>query len=420
MKHRILFVAMAHSVHTARRLANLPRDEWDVHLFPVTELPLHPQLRDVTVYTWVRQPSDGLHPSVRQRCPRWPLRRGQGRMAMTLRSLCPERTSPEARLARTIRRLKPHVVQSMEMQQAGYLTLAARERLGSDRFPPWIYSCMGNDLYFCGPQPEHTERIRAVLAACDYFTTDCQRDAELVRQYGFTGEVLGVFPGPWGADLEAMRQYRRPGPIAQRRVIAVKGREQPDWTGRAVVALQAIHRCADLLAEYEIVIHTATPPVVPVADFIARETGLSIHVLEESPHEEVRRGLGQARSAVGCSVSDGTPNTMLEAMVMGAFPIQSDTVSTGEWITDGENGLLVPPEDSEAVAVALRRALDKDEMMERAAQLNAELMDRRIARSVLQPKLLEAYRRVLAQGKARPARSDSDMTDNHPKGATAR
>jgi len=48
---------------------------------------------------------------------------------------------------------------------------------------------------------------------------------------------------------------------------------------------------------------------------------------------------------------------MLEAMTMGALPIQSDAGGARAWIHDGENGLLVAPEDPEAVEAAIRRAV---------------------------------------------------------------
>jgi glycosyltransferase involved in cell wall biosynthesis len=114
--------------------------------------------------------------------------------------------------------------------------------------------------------------------------------------------------------------------------------------------------------------------------------------------------MGRARIAIGVNVTDGTPNTMLEAMVMGAFPIQSDTISTAEWITHGENGLLVPPEDHEAIAAAIRWALLDDALVDRAAEINAQITAERIDRAVIQPEVIAMYEKVAAQGKQRPMR----------------
>lgn len=85
---------------------------------------------------------------------------------------------------------------------------------------------------------------------------------------------------------------------------------------------------------------------------------------------------------------------------MGALPIQSDTVSTGEWITDGVNGLLVPPEDVDRVAAAVRRALLDDDLVDQAAQLNYQMAMERLDVALIQPQVCALYERVAACTKA--------------------
>lgn len=53
---------------------------------------------------------------------------------------------------------------------------------------------------------------------------------------------------------------------------------------------------------------------------------------------------------------DGIPNVLMEAMACGT-PVLTTTVSgIPEMVRDGQNGLLVPPDDVDALAAALRRA----------------------------------------------------------------
>ena len=84
---------------------------------------------------------------------------------------------------------------------------------------------------------------------------------------------------------------------------------------------------------------------------------------------------------------------MLEAMIMGAFPIQSDTVSTAEWIRDGENGLLVPPEQPEVIAQAIQRALTDHKLVERAAEINADIAARQLNQEMIRPRVIEIYKK---------------------------
>ena len=314
------------------------------------------------------------------------------------------RTNRAARLARVISRLRPDVVHSLEMQHAAYVTLESRRLLGGESFPPWIYSCWGSDLYYFGRQPEHVERVEAVLSACDYLITDCERDRHLAAEHGFRGTFLGVFPGPGGFQIDRMRQMRCSAPASSRRVIALKGYHDDLWVGRALVALEAIHRLSTSLTEYEVVIYSAEDNVRHAADYVSRTTGLRLTVLPESPPDEIVALMGRSRIAVAVNVSDGTPNSMLEAMIMGALPIQSDTISTREWIADGENGLLVAPEDPDDIERALRRALADDALVDRAARINQELTAARVAYPVVAPRVVELYQRVLREG--RPARAD--------------
>ena len=392
---RILFIAPANSIHLVRWMGQLDGTGWDLHLFPaVWPDTIHGEFRNLTLHGVGLWRPAGLDPSVRV-AGTWPFRKGAFRVSQWMNRLASGLMRRERVLARTIRRLNPDVIHTLEMQRGGYLTFGAQRILGQ-RFPPWIFSCWGNDLYFFGRQPDHADRIREVMGACDYFMADCERDLKLAPEYGFRGESLGYFPGPGGFRLDDMMRRRSSGSVAGRRMIAVKGYQH--WGGRALVALAALHRCSDVLGEYEIAVYSATPEVEAVVSHMAMTTPLRIRVLPRSSHDEVVRIMGKSRLAIGNSITDGTPNTMLEAMVMGAFPIQSDTISTAEWIEDGRNGFLAQPEDVRSVEQAIRRALADDRLMETAAAHNTLLTRQRIDWSVVRPRVLAAYERVAARG----------------------
>ena len=78
------------------------------------------------------------------------------------------------------------------------------------------------------------------------------------------------------------------------------------------------------------------------------------------------------RSEVSVSVSahDGTPNSLLEAMACGCFPVVGDIESLREWITPGVNGLLVDPDQPQAVAEAVLLALDLPDLRASAKERN--------------------------------------------------
>jgi glycosyltransferase involved in cell wall biosynthesis len=396
---RILFVAMANSVHAARWIAQLRHTGWDIHVFDMEESGLTSELRDVTAYTFCRPPKSVRN--VRKLHTVFPLPKGAAlarKWVPPVRWIYPSRIDS---LAKLLPELKPDIIHSLEMQHESYPLLEVREKLGGSFGAPWIYTSWGSDIYYFGRQPEHRDRIRAVLSACDYHIADCRRDVALAREFGFKGETLGVFPGAGGFDLEHMRRLASPIPPAERRVIALKG--YGGWCGLAMSGLKAIESCADLLGGYTVEVFSASPNIRDYAVRLGKTVGVDIKILPHVSHDEMVRLMSRARIYMGLSLTDGTPNTMLEAMTMGAFPIQSDTESTGEWITSGENGFLVPVDDEAAVGPALRRALTGDGLVERAAALNARITAERIDRRVIEPQVVALYEKVLAQSKCRAA-----------------
>lgn len=398
---RILFVAIGESVHTARWLSQIADEGWDVHLFPVEVAIPHKDYRNVTIHSFYRVHWNGSDSGVNQKGFYWPLSHGIARLRRLAQLIAPNRVPQAARLARTIQSLKPDIVHVLEMQQAGYLTLEVKELLKGHAFPTCIYSCWGNDLYLFGKQQEHEARIRAFLSNCDYYIADCARDLPLARQFGFKGEDLGVFTTAGGYDLQRMRRFRQPGPTSSRKVIALKG-HQTIRGANALAALEALETCRDILTGFELRVFSASDEIREALRKVSEIEGLQVsEVRPRCTHEEILDLMGSARISIGVSTSDGTPNAMLEAMVLGAFPIQSDTISTAEWIQDGVNGLLVSALDPQSIAAAIRRALTDDQLVDRAAKINSDLADERLDLTKVKPKVIELYRKVVKQGKTR-------------------
>jgi len=391
---RILFVAQAVSIHTARWIAQLRDESWDLHLFDMLGSFPHAELGGITEYSLLfprkiaatsRKPSYG-HPFF--------LSRGWDPFPLSvagffLRRIFRRRTS---RLANLILRLQPDIIHSMELQTESYHVLDAARMLGGRFGAPWIVTTWGSDIFYYQRFPEHLDRIKELLQKCDYLIPDCSRDVALARDFGFAGEVPLVLPGSGGYPVAEMRRLIRDGNPSTRRVIVVKGYE--GWAGRALTAITALEACADLLHEYEIVVYAASPEVLTRLSLLRERRRLRIRALPRSPHRTMLELFGRSRIALAVNVTDGVPNSMLEAMTMGAFPIQSDTQSTAEWIKDGVNGLLVDPNDPASVATALSRALHDNGLIEAAAIHNLKQVSERLDLASIRPRVIEMYRTI--------------------------
>jgi glycosyltransferase involved in cell wall biosynthesis len=218
------------------------------------------------------------------------------------------------------------------------------------------------------------------------------------------GEVLPVFPNTGGYDLQKAQVLRSEGNVSDRRVIMMKGYGME--RGRAVVALRAIERCADLIVSqgYSIVIYLATYDVVLAAELVEESTGVPIKVYPMKTgvgenhyaltHDEMLALHGKARIAINNNISDGIAISLLDAMVMGAFPIHSTGACGNEWFDNGVSGIIVSPNDPDNIERALRLALTDDDLVNRAAEINWQTSLERLDQNMLKTESFNFYDQI--------------------------
>lgn len=393
---RILFVAMGESVHTARWLRQLSDRGWDLHLFPSWDDTLHPELPPLTYHPKLGAKSRPADSSLRASHRHWLLPKTIWRK---LRRSCPRWFSESQRLARVIDKLQPDLVHSIELQHAGYLTYRAREHLvnRARKFPQWLVTNWGSDIYFFRHLADHATRIRQVLKTCDHYDCESIRDQTLAREMGFQGICHPVTPNAGGFHLDSLRMLRQPGRTSKRRVILIKGYQ--NWAGRAMIALHAVELASDALQGYQVRVYSAADDVALVAEHLQGRTGLPVQVVPKVPHDEMMAEHGAARISIGISASDGVSTSFLEAMVMGAYPIQSDTATADEWITNGKTGSIVDPHNPQVIADAIRHAAINDQLVDQAALINDKIVTERLDYRFVKSQAISMYETILRTSK---------------------
>jgi glycosyltransferase involved in cell wall biosynthesis len=103
----------------------------------------------------------------------------------------------------------------------------------------------------------------------------------------------------------------------------------------------------------------------------------------------------RAQILVSPSLHDGTPNSLLEGMACGCFPIAGDLESIREWIRPGENGLLMDPNDPQSIADAVLFALQSTDLRQKAAGLNLDMINERAEYARNMVKVKEFYGEVM-------------------------
>lgn len=296
-----------------------------------------------------------------------------------------------------IRRVHPHLIHSLEFQHSGYLVLRAKELFG-EGFPKWLATNWGSDIFYFRRFPEHESQIRRLLASVDLYSCECERDWSLGRDYGYSGPQLPMLTNSGGFNLDQISALRSHAPPSKRNVLMIKGYEH--FAGRALTALRVLERFAARIKQFEIVMYSATAEPRRRAQELKEKLGLNIRILYDAPNQEVLANFGRARLYMGIGISDGISTSVLEAMALGAFPIQTNTSCCNEWFQHGESGFIVSPHDFEQISACFERALTDDSLVDRAAVINQRTIERRLDIKIARRTAREFYDDALGQNVA--------------------
>jgi glycosyltransferase involved in cell wall biosynthesis len=255
-------------------------------------------------------------------------------------------------LKAAIRKFRPSVVHSLELQNAGYLALRALSA-GKPKGLKLLVTNWGSDIFWFQRFPKHKAKLQKLMKLADVYSAECERDVVLARNLGFTGHAMPVVPNAGGFS-EADFAIPRLVP-SERKTIALKGYH--GWVGRAKVSLEAVREMSEELQGYKIIVYSANRSVLKLARQVARQTGLEIKAFGKGAmsHKQVLEMFAKSKIYVGLSESDGISTSMLEAMAMGAIPVQTSTACCDEWF--GDSGVAVHEITVPAVKNAIREGL---------------------------------------------------------------
>lgn len=103
------------------------------------------------------------------------------------------------------------------------------------------------------------------------------------------------------------------------------------------------------------------------------------------------------KSSIVClpSYREGLPNSLLEGMACGRPCVTTETSGCREAVRHGDNGLLVPVKDAEALALAIRALLEDKELRRKMGRRGRERAVSEFADAVVIGETLRLYREML-------------------------
>ena len=125
------------------------------------------------------------------------------------------------------------------------------------------------------------------------------------------------------------------------------------------------------------------------------KVSLFVEFLGRVPHEKMADLLARADIYVSTSLYDGASVSLLEAMGSGAFPIVTDIPANRDWITNGQNGFLVPVDEERYLANRIVDAIRNQPLREKSRIENLSIVQEKAFWPVIIEKVKEVYSRLL-------------------------
>lgn len=299
----------------------------------------------------------------------------------------------------SIKKHKPTFVHVLELQNAGYPTSQAYTLLGKSAKPPLYITNYGSDVYWYQKFPRHVRKLKKLLHHAEAFSAECERDNKIAKELGFEKKIFPAIAVTGGIQIEKIITPENRTVFNSRRKIIIKG-YQGKW-GQALAALDALEGVSrDVLNGFDIEIFSSEPVTTSRAKKFSEETGVNVicHPKNSLPHSKVLEMMTKARLYIGLSKSDGISTSMLEAMAMGAIPIQTNTSCANEWLMEGKSGHIADLKELRAISEWIEQFITNDELCLFAQASNIETIKRKYTQPFIRNNVLRNYKYMLTLG----------------------
>jgi hypothetical protein len=260
---------------------------------------------------------------------------------------------------------------------------------------PLVISTWGNDFtYHAISNGVMGSATRRALLRADGLMADTTRDLRIARTWSFNpGKPAVSLPGNGGIDLDEMESITRgiglsvPWHVINPRGFR-SGSVRNDTFFKSIPLILSLHPDVQFVCPWMAGQAEALRWVNKLRIFD------NVSLLPMISQAELWREFARSLVSVSVSEHDGTPNSLLEAMSIGCLPVCGDIESIREWITNGENGILVDPTDPYALAEAVQRGITDSDFRRAAAERNLEIIRTRAEVSAVRQQVVEFYSRM--------------------------
>jgi len=285
-----------------------------------------------------------------------------------------------------IERVKPDLVHAMRIPYEGML--AADAYTGA----PFIVSVWGNDFTLHAPSTSMMRHYTEwTMAVADALHADCNRDIRLGKEWGFgKDKPTLVTPGNGGIRTDIF--YPPSKPVDEPVIVNPRGFRA---YVRNDIFFQAIPLVLKKIPNAKFICASMAGESQALKWIEQLNIANAVELLPPLPHHEMANIFRRAQIVVSPSIHDGTPNSLLECIACGCFPVAGDLESIREWITPGENGLLTDSTNPQKLAESILEAIENKNLRQKAAGLNTKIINERAEYTRNMEKIKDFYESLL-------------------------
>lgn len=310
------------------------------------------------------------------------------------------------KVASTIRGIKPDLVHAMRLPFEGFMAAL------TDPPVPLLISIWGNDLTLHAENNAVLGRLtKRALHRTNALHCDCARDLVLAERWGFDqSKPSKVLPGGGGIQLDVFERGPKDQALLRELNIPASAPVVLNPRGfRPYVRNDVFFQSIPLVL-------ARRPDAMflglgmagnPVAESWIVKLGIShcVRLLGSFDREQMASLYRLADVTVSPSNHDGTPNTLIEAMSCGCFPVAGDIESIREWVQSGVNGVLCDQNDSHSLADGIVEALNNSALRESARAINQEMIAKRAEFHAVMSDAIRFYESIVKTHRAEGSRS---------------
>ena len=136
-----------------------------------------------------------------------------------------------------------------------------------------------------------------------------------------------------------------------------------------ILLIHAFEKVAEAFPEWELYLYGDGPSRKKWEEYV-KKTSCADKIRFMGQADEIYNKIDTDSIFVLSSIMEGMPNALIEAMALGLACVSTDCPCGGpkDLLKDNENGLLVPVNDADAMAEALKKLMDDEALRKNYGQ----------------------------------------------------